>query len=77
MCGTIRRNLGLEFYKYPIEFNKIMAIPALTYGCENQTVIRPDKRKTETAQIGLLRPVSEHRSEYDKTQTSGNSSLGI
>jgi hypothetical protein len=35
MCGTIRRNLGLEFYKYPIEFNKIMAIPALTYGCEN------------------------------------------
>lgn len=62
MCGTIRRTLKNKTLKSTqLKFYKTMAVPTLTYACENWTINRSDKRKIETAEMKFLRSVAGYR----------------
>lgn len=59
MCGTIRRTLkNKTLRKTQLKFYKTMAVPMLTYACENWTLNRSDRRKIETAEMKFLRSVA-------------------
>lgn len=59
MCGTIRRTLKNKTLRTTqLKFYKTMAVPMLTYACENWTLNRSDKRKIETAEMKFLRSVA-------------------
>lgn len=59
MCGTIRRTLKNKTLRTTqLKFYKTMAVPMLTYACENWTLNRSDRRKIETAEMKFLRSVA-------------------
>lgn len=59
LCGTIRRALRQKTRQdTQLKFYKTMAVPMLTYGCENWTVNRSDRRKIEAAEMRFLRPLA-------------------
>jgi hypothetical protein len=41
-----------------LKFYKVVAVPMLTHASENGTINRSDKRKTESAEMRILRPVA-------------------
>ena len=59
-----------------IKFYKVMAVPVLIYGSENQSLNRPDKRKFEAAKMRFLRPVSGY-TLWGKTSSDLREQLGI
>lgn len=59
MCGTIRRTLKNKTLKSTqLKFYKTMAVPMLTYACENWTLNRSNKRRIEVAEMKFLRSVA-------------------
>jgi hypothetical protein len=71
MCGTIKRTLINKTRKdTQLKFYKVMAVSVL-YGCENWALNRVDRRKTETAEMKLLRRVAGFtlRDEVKNTTT--------
>ena len=69
MCGTIRRTLkNKTLRKTQLKFYKTMAVPMLTYACENWTLNRSDRRKIETVEMKLLRSVAGY-TLFDKKKT--------
>lgn len=59
MCGTIIRTLkNKTLPETQLKFYKTLAVPLLTYGCENWTLNRNNKRKLESSEMKFLRSVA-------------------
>lgn len=56
MYDTLNRTL---IKKKKLKCYEIMAVPVITHGRENWVLGRADRRKTETAEIQFLLPVSQ------------------
>lgn len=58
-CGTIRRTLGRKVRKETLlKFYKVMALPALLYGCENWVLRKKDERRIEAVEMKFFRFVA-------------------
>ena len=59
MCGTIRRTLkNKTLQETQMKFYKTLAVPVITYGCENWSLNRTEKRKIESSEMKFLRSVA-------------------
>lgn len=68
-CGTIRRTLGRKVRKETLlKFYKVMALPALLYGCENWVLRKKDERRIEAVEMKFLRFVAGY-TLFDKKRS--------
>jgi hypothetical protein len=66
-----------NFAKQQLKFDKIMAVPMLTYASENWTMNRSDKKKIESAEMNFLRSVAGYTLLDQKRSTDIRSELKI
>ena len=62
MCSIIRTLRHKTRLDAQLKFCKIMAVPVVTYGCENWTLNRIclDRRRIGTAEMKFLRPLASY-----------------
>jgi hypothetical protein len=78
IIGTIKRTLLKRVRKEAVlKFYKTLAVPIFLYGAENWTLTVPQKKRIETAEMILLRPLAGYTLRDHKYNDDIHSKLGV